>query len=323
MALLAYTIFTTTLVLQRKQAARTLALGPGQPDHPARPAARAEPAAGRGRLRRGPRAAALPGAAPARGAHLPERAVRVPAGTTGARDGTLSLFAPHHRPSHRHRGDHVTMSSPGGPATRQDTVDAGDDDTADRRRRDRRAEPTAPPGPGAASASGSLHAAVVPRALSDRARRRGRAGRRRPHLGLRASSRRRSRPSPARPIWTPGPDRLADRRRDAGPRLRPADHGRQARRRRREGDLHLLRPGVGPHINKPPHGARSPPASTARATTSSRRAGSTTSSTAASSSCTRATAPARRRRARPSSRPTTRTSRRSRTAGRSSPGSTR
>ena len=44
MVLLAYTIFTTTLVLQRKQAARGLALGSGQPDDPAHPAAGAQPA---------------------------------------------------------------------------------------------------------------------------------------------------------------------------------------------------------------------------------------------------------------------------------------
>ena len=44
MVLLAYTIFTTTLVLQRKQAARNLALGPRQPDDPAR--ARCSPSAG-------------------------------------------------------------------------------------------------------------------------------------------------------------------------------------------------------------------------------------------------------------------------------------
>ena len=64
MALLAYTIFTTTLVLQRKQAARTLALGPRQPDDPARPAARPQPPAGRGALRGGPRPPPLPRPAP-------------------------------------------------------------------------------------------------------------------------------------------------------------------------------------------------------------------------------------------------------------------
>ena len=42
-----------------------------------------------------------------------------------------------------------------------------------------------------------------------------------------------------------GADRVAGRRRDARPRLRPAGHGPPARRARREGDLHLLRAGVG------------------------------------------------------------------------------
>ena len=57
MVLLAYTIFTITLVLQRKQAARGLALGTGQPDDPARPVARVQPARHRGDVRRGPGAA--------------------------------------------------------------------------------------------------------------------------------------------------------------------------------------------------------------------------------------------------------------------------
>ena len=42
-----------------------------------------------------------------------------------------------------------------------------------------------------------------------------------------------------------GPDRVAVARGHARARLRPAGHGPPARRRRREGDLHLLRPGVG------------------------------------------------------------------------------
>ena len=48
MVLLAYTIFTTTLVLQRKEAARGLALGLASLTDPARPAAGPQPAARRG-----------------------------------------------------------------------------------------------------------------------------------------------------------------------------------------------------------------------------------------------------------------------------------
>ena len=92
-------------------------------------------------------------------------------------------------------------------------------------------------------------------------------------------------------IWTPASDGIAGRRRDAEPRLRPAGHGPPARRPRREGDLHLLRAGVGHPLQPTRAAGRSPPASTARTTTSSRRAGSTTSNTAAWSSSTRAPAP--------------------------------
>ena len=46
-------------------------------------------------------------------------------------------------------------------------------------------------------------------------------------------------------IWTPDPTAVARRRRDPGPRLRPAGHGPPARRPRRQGDLHLLRAGLG------------------------------------------------------------------------------
>ena len=75
MVLLAYTIFTTTLVLQRKQAARGLALGLASLTDPAGAAAGPEPAPRRGALRRRPRAAPLPRPPSARGPHLPERAM--------------------------------------------------------------------------------------------------------------------------------------------------------------------------------------------------------------------------------------------------------
>ena len=49
-------------------------------------------------------------------------------------------------------------------------------------------------------------------------------------------------------IWTPDPTASPVARGHARARLRPAGHGPPARRGRREGDLHLLRPGVGqPH----------------------------------------------------------------------------
>ena len=56
MVLLAYTIFTTTLVLQRKQAARNLALGLASLSVPAHPAPAARRPAGPGDLRRRARA---------------------------------------------------------------------------------------------------------------------------------------------------------------------------------------------------------------------------------------------------------------------------
>ena len=139
--------------------------------------------------------------------------------------------------------------------------------------------------------------AVVHGALPDRDHRRRGSRRRRPDLGLRlllglAAGLRLLDHLDARA------DRLTQPRRHREPRLRPAGHGQQPRRSRRQGDLHLLRPGLGIALQHPRARARSPRGSTVRATTSSRRAGSTTSSTAAWSSCTRAPARVPRPRAR-------------------------
>ena len=98
MVLLAYTIFTTTLVLQRKQAARGLALGLASLTIPLVPVARTQPAAGGGPLRRDTRVAAVPRTPAPRGQDLPERAVTTCGGpststvrgTISAGDGTLT-----------------------------------------------------------------------------------------------------------------------------------------------------------------------------------------------------------------------------------------
>ena len=91
MILLAYTIFTTTLVLQRKQAAYGLAIGLASltvplvllllvsPVHPALPV-----------LHRRVRAAAVPRAAAARGAALPVRGLTDRRARDRGRAGTLS-----------------------------------------------------------------------------------------------------------------------------------------------------------------------------------------------------------------------------------------
>ena len=139
--------------------------------------------------------------------------------------------------------------------------------------------------------------AVVHGALPDRDHRRRGTGRRRSRLRLRlllglAAGLRLFDDLDART------DGLTQPRRHREPRLRPARPGQQPRRSRRQGDLHLLRPGLGIARQHRGRAGRSPPASTVRATTSSRRAGSTTSSTAAWSSSTRAPARAPRPRAR-------------------------
>ena len=99
----------------------------------------------------------------------------------------------------------------------------------------------------------------------------------------------------------PDPDRLAGRGRHPGPRLRPAGHGPPACGRRRQGDLHLLRAGLGQPLQPARVGRPDPrPGLRTQRQRPARRAGSTTSSTAASSSSTPATARARRPRVRPS-----------------------
>ena len=86
MVLLAYTIFTTTLVLQRKQAARGLALGLASLTIPLVPLLALSRLHRRGDLRRGARAAPVPGPSATRGADVPERAVtgRAAPGTNSA-----------------------------------------------------------------------------------------------------------------------------------------------------------------------------------------------------------------------------------------------
>ena len=123
MVLLAYTIFTTTLVLQRKQAARDLALGLASLTIPLVPLLAPQPADRRGDLRRVARAAPVPRPAAPRGPDLPERAVRpaFPA-RIARRDGTLSLLR---RPSDlppisRHNRE---QTQPPAPAARQSAID--------------------------------------------------------------------------------------------------------------------------------------------------------------------------------------------------------
>ncbi len=83
MVLLAYTIFTTTLVLQRKEASRVLALGLSTLTIPAVPLLLLGGAAGGRPGRRRPRGAPVLRPHPPRGPHLAERAV-------GARRGAAS-----------------------------------------------------------------------------------------------------------------------------------------------------------------------------------------------------------------------------------------
>ena len=78
MVLLAYTIFTMTLVLQRKQAAADLALGLASLTIPLDPVAAAQPARPADHLRRGAREPALPRPAETGGPDVPERAVTPP-----------------------------------------------------------------------------------------------------------------------------------------------------------------------------------------------------------------------------------------------------
>ena len=112
MVLLAYTIFTTTLVLQRKQAARGLALGLASLTIPLVPLLAAEPPDRRGDLHRGARPAPLPWPPAPRGADVPERAVT--AGQTArparSRPGTVPslLHATSLAPSPRDRPDPQT-----------------------------------------------------------------------------------------------------------------------------------------------------------------------------------------------------------------------
>ena len=93
MALLAYTIFTTTLVLQRKEAARGLALGLASLIVPLVPLLALSRLPVEAHLRHGARHPAVPRAAPTRGPDLPERAVMGRPGHARPRDGTLSLRA--------------------------------------------------------------------------------------------------------------------------------------------------------------------------------------------------------------------------------------
>ena len=99
MILLAYTIFTTTLVLQRKQAARNLALGLASLTIPLVPLLALSRLVVEAIFVAALGAAAVPRPAARGGPHLPERTVRTASGTIGPADGTLSLphlpFDPH------------------------------------------------------------------------------------------------------------------------------------------------------------------------------------------------------------------------------------
>ena len=125
MVLLAYTIFTTTLVLQRKQAARGLALGLASLTIPLVPLLLLSRLIVEAHLRRRARACPVPRPAPARGPDLPERAVRTGRGLVRhdrGRDGTLTVraapappigtvFRADRHPPTRHRGNHVSKAS--------------------------------------------------------------------------------------------------------------------------------------------------------------------------------------------------------------------
>ena len=128
----------------------------------------------------------------------------------------------------------------------------------------------------------------------------------------------------------PDPDRLAGRRRDARPRLRPARHGPPARRVGDKVDLHLLRAGVGHHYNALGQRARSRPRLRPERQRPPAGLDPQPRARRASSSSTAATARARPPRARPSCARSTTPSRTARSAAspkgtmaRSSPASTR
>ena len=89
MVLLAYTIFTTTLVIQRKQAGRGLALGLASLTLPLAVYLLLAGSAAAGDLHRRPGGAPVPRPAPSRGSRLAQR------GVTAGRPRT----APRHRPS--------------------------------------------------------------------------------------------------------------------------------------------------------------------------------------------------------------------------------
>ena len=103
MVLLAYTIFTTTLVLQRKQAARGLALGLASLTIPLVPLLLLSRLIVEGIFVADARPGPVPRPAPAGGPDLPERAMRTgrgaSSGTIAGRDGTLTLRAARSRPS--------------------------------------------------------------------------------------------------------------------------------------------------------------------------------------------------------------------------------
>ena len=103
MILLAYTIFTTTLVLQRKQAARGLALGLASLTIPLVPLLLLSRLIVEGVFVATLGLALIPRPPPAGDPDLPERAVRIgrkaPSGTIAGGDGTLSVRAAGGRPS--------------------------------------------------------------------------------------------------------------------------------------------------------------------------------------------------------------------------------
>ena len=103
MILLAYTIFTITLVLQRKEVARGLALGLASLTIPAVPLGvlqlhRRQHRPGRGPVLRGARDPAVPGAAPARGPGLLRPALTRPADSGRGRGPGAILALLHVRP---------------------------------------------------------------------------------------------------------------------------------------------------------------------------------------------------------------------------------
>ena len=124
MVLLAYTIFTTTLVLQRKQAARGLALGLASLTIPLVPLLALSRLLVEAVFVAALGLAALPRPPPPRGPHLPERAVRPPEArrhdrgpgryphpARGPGPPIRTIFRPHRHPPTRHRGNHVSKAS--------------------------------------------------------------------------------------------------------------------------------------------------------------------------------------------------------------------